>query len=162
VLAAAAALAGCGSSAAPQSSRVSAITHSGLRFTYVLSVSGGQACATESYAGLREKGQPPTASSHFCGPAGQRTPPTLIQVSHPKSAFILDRPVSCTTVRVGRETGRLSAADTQCSASGSRLRLTVLPLGRQVRVSGITGVSVVALSRDPCSFICTRQLVVAP
>jgi hypothetical protein len=62
-------LAGCGS-ASPQESSVSAVSLTGLRYTYRVTVDGDRECAIETYSGLREKGQPPTETSRFCGSAG--------------------------------------------------------------------------------------------
>jgi len=137
---------------------VSAVTHNGVHYSFSLTVAGNQACTTQTSSWIGPKRKPFRQTSHFCGSSGQAAPPMLIQVAQPNASLILDRPTTCAGVRVGRPGGRLSPADTRCSATVPHLRLTVLPPGRAIVVVGIPGVRTVALARLPCTFLCTRQL----
>lgn len=165
LLAAAAILAACGASTpaghATRSSAVSILAQSGLRYTFDLTDRNGEACATQTYAALRKTRNFPQ-TSRFCGPIGQVMPPMLIQVSHPAATLILDRPTACAAVMVARGHARAVAATRTCSPTAPLLRVTLLPAGHSFTITGIPGVAVVDLARSRCSFICTRQLAVAP
>jgi hypothetical protein len=158
-LSAAAGLAGCGSSApAAKVSGVATVTPSGLHYSFRLTVRDGKACATETYAGVGTKRKPFTQSQQFCGPSGQGTPPTLIQVTRPAAVLILDRPASCATVTVARGHRSPVPASSECSVTLPHLRLTLLPAGHSFTIGGIPGVRQIDLAKLPCSFICTREL----
>ncbi len=97
-------------------------------------------------------------TSRYCGPVGQAAPARLIQVARPAAALIVDRPVRCGPVGLGRGPARPSPARSTCSPGRPHVRLTVVPAGRVFTVTGVAGVGRLDLASSRCAFICTRQL----
>lgn len=155
----AAALAGCGSSAATITSAVSVRTAAGVRYSDGVTVRGSRECSIQTYGIIAPHVNPFTHTTRSCGPSSRTVGAVLIQVARPRTAFILDRPArGCTAVRITAAGKRPIVADLSCSATKPTLRLTPLPSAAMLTIDGIAGVTRLTLRDYHCSFICSRQI----